>query len=176
MIEPSVVARAVSDYMHRRPGESLALSPLWHTLRQHAVAGTCHHRSTCPIVTTSPAVVNEEHQVLMLQGGRGPARLPEARLSDGFPTLSEAAFSLARALGVEQLWVQPGYEDPIQLHTARADVQDGDRMRVSVRYLIRTHAALCHFARGAPQVWMPLAEVDIELARRANSFMAAGAV
>ena len=111
MMEPSVVARAVSDYMHRRPGESSALSALWHTLQQHARAGACHHRDTCPVVTTSPIVVNEDHEVLMLQGGRAPARLPEARLADGFATLGEAAFNLARALGVEQVWVQPGCEE-----------------------------------------------------------------
>ncbi|WP_405686105.1 hypothetical protein OG204_18800 [Streptomyces sp. NBC_01387] len=171
MIETAVVARAVSEYMHRCPGESLALAPLWQTLKQHAKAGTCNHRGTCPIVTASPIVVNESHEVLMLRGGRSPARLPEARLTDGFATLSEAAFNLARALGVERMWTQPGCEDPIQLDTARADVQDGDRMRVAVRYLVRTQAALCHFAPGAPQVWIPLAQVDIELARRAGAFM-----
>ncbi|MEV3994901.1 hypothetical protein AB0K62_04315 [Streptomyces halstedii] len=44
-------------------------------------------------------------------------------------------------------------------------------MRVAVRYLVRTHAALCRFASGAPQVWTPLTEVDLELARRVSSFM-----
>lgn len=175
MIEPGVLARTVSDYTHRRPGESPTLAPLWQTLAQHAKAGACHHRGTCPLVTVGPVVVNEHHEVLMVRGGRAPARLPEARLTEGFDTLAEAAFDLARALGVEQLWIQPGCEDPIQLYTARADPQDGDRMRVAVRYLVRTHAALCRFAPGAPQVWTPLTEVDLELARRVSSFMASGA-
>ncbi|WSY84573.1 hypothetical protein OG782_25560 [Streptomyces sp. NBC_00876] len=44
MIGTAVVARAVSDYMHRCPGESLTLAPLWQTLSQHAKAGACHQR------------------------------------------------------------------------------------------------------------------------------------
>lgn len=174
MIGTDTVARAVSDYMHRRPGEQRVLSPLWQTLTQHARAGACHHRGTCPIVTASPIVINERLQVLMVHGGRGPARLPEARFTEGFDTLGEAASTLARALGVEQLWTQPGCEDPIQLHISRADAQDGDRTRVAVRYLSRTHASLCRFAPGAPQVWIPLNEVDLELARRVNSGLAEG--
>ncbi|MFD5831942.1 hypothetical protein [Lentzea sp. NPDC060358] len=172
MIGNAAVARAVSDYMHRCPGESLTLAPLWQTLAQHAKAGACHHRGTCPIVTASPIVVNERSQVLMLQGGRGPARLPEARFEEGFDTLGEAALTLARALGVEQLWSQPGCDDPIQLDAGRADVQDGDRMRVAARYLLRTHASLCRFAPGAPQLWVPLNEVDLELSRRVHAVMA----
>ncbi|MEV3994902.1 hypothetical protein AB0K62_04320 [Streptomyces halstedii] len=83
MIEPGVLARTVSDYTHRRPHESPTLAPLWQTLAQHAKAGACHHRGTCPLVTVGPVVVNEHHEVLMVRGGRAPARLPEARLTEG---------------------------------------------------------------------------------------------
>lgn len=99
MIEPGVLARTVSDYTHRRPSESPTLAPLWQTLAQHAKAGACHHRGTCPLVTVGPVVVNEHHEVLMVRGGRAPARLPEARLTEGFDTLAEAAFDLARGPG-----------------------------------------------------------------------------
>ena len=92
MIAPGVLARTVSDYTHRRPSESPTLAPLWQTLAQHAKAGACHHRGTCPLVTVGPVVVNEHHEVLMVRGGRAPARLPEARLTEGFDTLTEAAF------------------------------------------------------------------------------------
>ncbi|GAA3012993.1 hypothetical protein JCM13580A_38590 [Streptomyces drozdowiczii] len=172
MIGTAAVARAVSDYMHRRPGESLTLAPLWQTLSQHAKAGTCHHRGTCPIVTASPIVLNERQEVLMLGAGRGTVRIPEARFEDGWDTLAEAASMLARALGVHELWTQPGCEDPVQLHAARADAQDGERMRVAARYLFRTHAGLCRFAPGAPQTWVPLARADIELFTRINSLIA----
>ncbi|MER5632197.1 hypothetical protein [Streptomyces nitrosporeus] len=174
MIATAQVARTVSDYMHRRPGESLVLSPLWQTLAQHVKAGTCHHRGTCPLVVVSPIVVDEHLRVLMLQSGRGPARLPETRPPAGFETLADAASTLARALGVGQLWAHPGCESPVQLDAARADPQDGDRMRIAFRYLYRTHASLSCFAPGAPQVWVPLAETDLDLARRVNSFLAEG--
>ncbi|MGW9423737.1 hypothetical protein ACWGSU_20545 [Streptomyces koyangensis] len=40
-----------------------------------------------------------------------------------------------------------------------------------IRYLFRAHSDLCTFAAGAPQVWMPLSEIDRRVAARVSSFI-----
>lgn len=172
MIGTPELARTVSAYVHRCPGESLTLSPLWLTLAQHQRAGACVHMGTCPILKVSPVIVDEQHRLLML---RQASRfvLPETGLEE-YDTLREAAETLARAAGVEEPWLQPGCEDPIQLFPARAAPEDGDRTRVVIRFLFRTHSGLCRFPDSAPQTWVPLVEVDIDLARRVESFLAEG--
>ncbi|WP_440575459.1 hypothetical protein [Streptomyces sp. AC154] len=162
------------SYLHRRPGESLLLSPPSQTLELHARAGTCVHRGTCPVLKISPVVVDERNRVLMLQG-RSRVRLPETEIDLDFEILAVAAATLARALGVADLWAQPGTEELIHVEPARADPEDGLRTKVSIRYLYRTHSAMCQFASGAPQVWVPLAEVDSDLAKRVGSLLAEGA-
>ncbi|MER8116244.1 hypothetical protein [Streptomyces sp. NPDC094031] len=118
--------------------------------------------------------MDEQNRVLMLQG-RTRARLPEVPATGDFETLAEAATTLARALGIGELWVQPGCEEPILLEPARADPEDGLRTKVAIRYLYRTIASLAQFAPGAPQVWVPLAEAGTELEQRVNSVLAEGA-
>ncbi|MEU0739290.1 hypothetical protein [Streptomyces sp. NPDC006134] len=172
MVGTHEIARVVNAYVHRRPGESLALAPLWQTLQQHAKTGTCAHRGSCPVVKVSPVVVDEHHRVLTLESVRGRLRLPEAGVPAGFDTLPELAINLARALGAWEVWVQPGCEDPIHLEPARADPEDGLRTRVAIRYLYRTHSETCRFAPGAPQRWTPLSEMDHTLADRVGTFLA----
>ncbi|MGN5633253.1 hypothetical protein AAIO99_14505 [Streptomyces sp. AC154] len=118
--------------------------------------------------------MDERNRVLMLQG-RSRVRLPETEIDLDFEILAVAAATLARALGVADLWAQPGTEELIHVEPARADPEDGLRTKVSIRYLYRTHSAMCQFASGAPQVWVPLAEVDSDLAKRVGSLLAEGA-
>jgi len=164
MIEPSQVCRALSTYLHAHPDESLVLSPLWQFMEQHARAGSCAHRGTCPVIKISPVIVDERGRVLMLQT-LSRFKLPEATLTDDFGALSDAAATLARTLGVGQLWKPPGCEDPVHLDPAR-DYVDGLRTKVAFRYLFRAHSWLAQFAAGAPQVWMPLAEAGGDLTKR----------
>lgn len=171
MIAPSELARAVSGYLHRYQGESLALAPLWTTIGQHVKAGACLHMGSCPVVTVSPVIVDEDSRILMLRQGDRLA-LPEAVLS-GQDALLEAAEAQARELGVRDLWLMPGADDPMQLSPGRAAPEQGPRMRVSFRFLFRTHAALRPFT-PKPQTWVPLGEADIDLARRVSAFIADG--
>ncbi|WP_121841066.1 hypothetical protein [Streptomyces sp. S5] len=170
MIPAAEAARIVSAYTHRRPAEALALAPLWQTLGQHARAGGCAHRGTCPVLKVSPVVVDERGRVLMLQG-RTRVRLPEAAPLPESDSFAEAAVTLARALGVGQPWMLPGVQDPILLDPGRADPEDGLRSKVAIRYLYRAHSDLCAFVAGAPQVWVPLRAADHRLADRVSSFL-----
>ncbi|MFI8815687.1 MULTISPECIES: hypothetical protein [unclassified Streptomyces] len=166
----------MSDYMHRSPDETVALAPFWEALAQHAKAGACHHRGTCPIVVISPIIVDERHRVLMLRSSPGrPPILPEAGLVAGFETLEEASSTLARALGVWKPLAQPGLDGPIQLHATTDKSQGDTRTKVSVRYLYRTASSQCAFVVEAPQIWVPLTEVDTDLARRVSGYLVARA-
>lgn len=168
MIPAAEAARIVSSYMYRRPAEALALVPLWQTLGQHARVGKCAHRGTCPVLKVSPVVVDERGMVLTLQG-RTQAQLPEAAPAADCDTFTEGAVTLARTLGVGQPWMLPGGEEPILLDPGLADPEDGLRGKVVIRFLFRMHSDLCAFVPGAPQVWVPLSEIDNRLADRVAS-------
>ncbi|WP_432112887.1 hypothetical protein [Streptomyces sp. S1] len=162
------LARTVNSYLRRRPDETLCLSPVWQACKQHARAGRCVHRGTCPVPKVSPVVVDERSRVLMLQG-RTRFRLPEVGITNDFGTLQETCVTFARALGVEGPWTQPGHKEPIQIVLAVGDEEDGLRSKVALRYLYRTFANRCRFAEKAPQVWVPLTELDSDLATRVSS-------
>ncbi|MGZ2360698.1 hypothetical protein LRE75_29135 [Streptomyces sp. 372A] len=172
MIPASELARTVSGYLHRYPGESLSLALLWQSLAQHARAGACLHMGSCPVLTVSPVIVDQDHRVLMVRE-RGRLVLPETLLGDRATDMRESAEALARGLGVDDLWLMPGCDDPAMLDPARAAPEAGDRMRVAVRFLFRTHVAL---RRVTPdwQAWVPLDEVAIDLARRVGALIAHG--
>ncbi|RZD89300.1 hypothetical protein [Streptomyces albidoflavus] len=170
MISASEAAKVVSAYTHRYPAESSILAPLWQTLGQHVLAGGCAHRGTCPVLRVSPVVVDERGMVLILQG-RTQAQLPEAAPFVDCETYPEAAVTLARTLGVGEPWTLPGWEAPLLLDPGRADQEDGQRGKVVIRYLFRTHSDLCAFVVGAPQVWVPLGEIDHRVAGRVSSLI-----
>ncbi len=170
MISTSEAAKVVNAYTHRYPAESLVLAPLWQTLGDHARAGACTHRGTCPVLRVSPVVVDECGRVLMLQG-RNRVRLPEGVPEADCDTYPEAAVTMARTLGVGEPWTLPQWQAPLLLDPGRADQEDGQRGKVVIRYLFQAHSSLCTFAVGAPQVWVPLGEIDHRVARRVSSLI-----
>jgi hypothetical protein len=170
MISAAELAQAVSAYTNRFRGEALALSPLWQTLTHHVRAGTCLHRGSCPLVKVQPVIVDENHRVLMLQYHGGRPVLPEAGLLAGSEGLAAVAADAARLLGVDP-WVEPGCEHPFHMEVGRAGPEDGERSRVSIRYLLRTHSEIGRWVKGAPQVWTPLGEIEQDLGRRIRAFL-----
>jgi hypothetical protein len=174
MIGPAELAQAVGTYSARYPGEALLLSPVWQTLTQHVRASQCLHRGVCPVVKVSPVIVDEEHRVLALRYGTRRPVVPEVDLLDGAESLAETAVQAARLLGVNP-WTEPGCEDPMYMDVGRAAPQDGERSRVAVRYLLRAHSRTCRWVTGAPQVWLPLGDIDQALSLRVRSCLAVGA-
>lgn len=171
MTDTAQVARVVSEYMHRYPGESLMLAPLWQTLAQHRTAGGCLHGGICTLVKVSPVVVDERRHVLVIRTAGGRLRLPEVGISS-CETLYGGAETLARALGVWRPWVYPGCEDPVHLEPACADSEDGSRTRVAVRYLLHTQSEYCQWAPGAPQAWASLTMLGNDLNQRLSALLA----
>jgi hypothetical protein len=152
----------------------MPLALLWQMLRQHAAAGACVHRGTCPTVKIGAVVVDEAHRTLMLGAPRGRPRLPEASLTYGGDGLPEDAAVLARSLGVGRPWLPPGGEVPLLLDVARADPEDGLRTRVALRFLVRARAEECVFVEDAPQFWAPREALGITLAKRLDAALAEG--
>ncbi|MFE0771932.1 hypothetical protein [Streptomyces sp. NPDC058861] len=165
------LSQTINTYISRYPDEKPGLSPVWEALQQHVRAGACLHWGTCPAPQISPIVLDEEYRVLMLQG-HTRARFPEVGATDDFETFTEAAATLARALGIGNLWVQPGFEIPLHLAFTRADARGGLRPQMVIRYLYRTHSSSAKFVEAAPQMWVPLDEADSGLAERVRSFTA----
>jgi hypothetical protein len=158
------IIRELSHYLHEHPADRMALLPVYDAARDHAQRRACTHGQHCPLVVTGAVVLDERNRVLCLRHG-GSYAFAEAEPEEADDSLSGAALRLlAEAVGIQDVWTQPGAEGPFLVDVARpGQHRYGARLRVGIRYLFRSHSRAVFPAaiETGSAAWVPLTEIGI---------------
>ncbi|BCL22178.1 NUDIX hydrolase [Streptomyces tuirus] len=167
-VKDDQIIRELSHYVHEPPADRMALLPVYDAARDHSQRRTCTHDQRCPLVVTGAVVVDEHNRLLCLRHEGGYA-LAEAAPEEADDSLSGAALHLlAEAVGIRDVWTQPGTEGPFLVDMARPGQHSyGSRLRVGIRYLFRSHSRAVFPAaiETGAAAWVPLAKIGIASVR-----------
>ncbi|MFF8917983.1 NUDIX domain-containing protein [Streptomyces sp. NPDC015032] len=170
----SDIVKTLSSYMHERPGERMALMPLYDALRDHVSNRSCTHGGRCPMITAGAIVVDEQDRVLALRNETRWA-LAEGLPEDGDNSLDEVALRVLREeAGLYGVWTMPGLEGPILIDARPAAPEYGPRLRVGFRFLVRAHSEVLRPTVIAPRLagWVAFTEVGIPgVAERVGQYL-----
>ncbi|MFF9481364.1 NUDIX hydrolase [Streptomyces sp. NPDC014733] len=169
--EASAVTRAMTDYLHKYPGEQGQLMPLYDALSDHARRGLCPHGERCPEIYSGGLLLNEDGHVLVLRNGDSWA-FSEGAPEPGDLSLRDTAYGVLREYGgVRKAWALPGVEGPVIIDVTPCP----QRLRVGFRYLFVTHTSSVSSTaldNGLAR-WIPLGEVADPIAARIRPYVTA---